>query len=153
MELGRIGIQSDRDPYDNHTIPMTNLHPLGGAELILGQLRPPQGYQQPPGRTPVLKPSSNSSLAIVSITGSTTSSSFWTKLDIRGYSNHLSIPINQYLPQFSLWTPSGFFQAKFYRKSLSHFSVRKDILSILGNINSGAFRMSCFLQQLQIHMK
>ena len=72
----------------------------------------------------------------------------WTKLDIRGYSNHLSIPINQYLPQFSLWTLSGFFQAKFYRKSLSHFSVRKDILSILGNINSGAFRMSCFLQQL-----
>ena len=37
--------------------------------MILHQVRPPQGYQQPPGRTPVLKPSSNSNLTIASITG------------------------------------------------------------------------------------
>ena len=43
-------------------------------------MRPPQGYQQPPGRTPVLKPSSNSSLAIASITGSATSPSWYPHL-------------------------------------------------------------------------
>ena len=56
-KLGRIGIQSDRGPYDNHTTPITNPHPLGGAEMIMGQVWLPQGYQQPPGRTLVLKPS------------------------------------------------------------------------------------------------
>ena len=56
-ELSRIGIWCDRGPYDYHTAPMTNPHHLGGAELILGQVRLPQGYQQPPGRTTFLKPS------------------------------------------------------------------------------------------------
>ena len=36
VELGRIGIWSDRGPFDNHTALMTNPHPPGGAELILG---------------------------------------------------------------------------------------------------------------------
>ena len=40
----------------------------------------PLGNQQPQGRTPVLKPSSNSSLAIASITGSATSPSCCTFL-------------------------------------------------------------------------
>ena len=37
---------------DNHTQPRTNLHPQGGLVLIVGQMRPPKGHQQPPRRTP-----------------------------------------------------------------------------------------------------
>ena len=80
-------------PYDNHTQPRTNPRPQGGLVLIQGQMRPPQGHQQPPRRTPILKPSSNSSLALALITGSATSpscqylfrfcySKFW-KLDFK----------------------------------------------------------------------
>ena len=36
----------------------------GGLILILGWVQPPQGHQQPPGRTPVLKPSSNSTVPV-----------------------------------------------------------------------------------------
>ena len=32
--------------------------------MILGQMQLPQGYQQPPGRTPILKPSLNSTVPV-----------------------------------------------------------------------------------------
>ena len=54
-------------PYDNHNQPRTNPHPQGGLKLILGKVLPPQGHQQPP-RTPVLKPSSDSTIPIAWIT-------------------------------------------------------------------------------------
>ena len=46
----------------------TNPHPQGGLKLILGYVRLPQGHQQPPGRTPVLNASSNSTIPLAWIT-------------------------------------------------------------------------------------
>ena len=64
MELARVQIWSDRGPYNNHTTPKSKPQPNGDFELNLGKVQLPQRYQQPPGRTLFLKPSSNSSLTI-----------------------------------------------------------------------------------------
>ena len=47
-EFSRVKIWSDRSPCYNHSVPRTNLYPPGGAELIMGLVRPPKRYQQPP---------------------------------------------------------------------------------------------------------
>ena len=90
-------------PYDNHTQPRTKPHPQRDLGLILGYLRPPQGHQQPPGRSPVLKPSSNYNVSVGWIEEPATDSWFldafqhmiWNFLDAFGQSCFsLKIAIN-----------------------------------------------------------
>ena len=77
-ETQQIRIRSDR------RVPMTTTPPPGPTCTPRGfGIDPRPGaaalrVQQPPRRTPVLKPSSNSSLAIASITRSATSPSYLT---------------------------------------------------------------------------
>ena len=60
----QVRIWSNRDPYDNHTVPRTNTHPKRVFELILGLMQPPQWHQQPPRKTPNQKPSSNTTVSV-----------------------------------------------------------------------------------------
>ena len=57
-----IRISSDRGSLWQPQHPQDQLQPKGGSKLILGLVQLPQGHQQPPERTPVLKPSSNSTV-------------------------------------------------------------------------------------------
>ena len=67
----QVEFWSYKGPYDNNTGPRINLYPKRGLELILGFMWSLQPMAPAASLgNPVLKPSSNSGLAIASITGS-----------------------------------------------------------------------------------